>query len=145
MIAIGADHAGYEVKEKIKTLLTEMGLPFKDFGANSTAPTDYPDYAYAVAEAVSKGEANEGILVCGSGIGMAITANKVEGVRAAGVESIEAAKLSRMHNNANVLSLAARLTPWDTLKEMVRVFLATPFEGGRHERRIEKIHTLTNL
>ena len=145
MIAIGADHAGFELKEKVKGLLTEMGLPYKDLGTNSTASTDYPDYAYAVAESIAKGESDRGIMVCGTGIGMAITANKVEGIRAANVESVEAAKMSRSHNNANVVAIGARLTPWETAKEIIRVFLTTPFEGGRHERRVEKIHTLTNL
>ena len=145
MIAIGADHAGFEMKEKIKTLLKSMGVEVQDFGTNSLDSTDYPDYAHKVAEAISSGTAKQGILVCGSGIGMAIVANKHNGVRAASVESVEAAKLSRQHNDANVLALGARLTPWDRAQEMVKTFLSTAFEGGRHQRRVDKIHTLTNL
>ena len=144
-IAIGADHAGFEMKEKIKELLKSMGLHSQDFGTHSAESTDYPDYAHKVAEAVSKGEADFGILVCGTGIGMSIVANKHDGIRAGNVESVEAAKLSRQHNNANVLALGARLTPWEKAQEIIRTFLATKFEGGRHQRRIEKIHTLTNL
>ena len=145
MIAIGADHAGFELKEKMKDLLKSMKVEFQDFGANSTESTDYPDYAHTVAEAVSSGKAEFGILVCGSGIGMAIVANKHTGVRAANVESNEAAKLARTHNNANVLAIGARLTPWEKAQEIIRTFLTTQFEGGRHQRRVDKIHSLTNL
>jgi len=145
MIAIGSDHAGFEYKEKIKELLKSLGLEFRDYGTNSPHPADYPDYAHKVAEAVSKGTAETGILVCGTGIGMSITANKHAGVRAGNVESIEAARLARQHNNANILAIGARLTPWETAREIIKIFLTTKFEGGRHERRVEKIHTLTNL
>jgi len=145
MIAIGADHAGYEMKEKIKDLLREQGLDFQDFGTVSTESTDYPDYAHSVAESVGAGKAEYGILVCGSGIGMSIVANKHAGVRAANVESVEAAGLARKHNNANVLALGARLTAWEKAREIVKTFLATKFEGGRHQRRVDKIHSLTNL
>ena len=145
MIAIGADHAGFEMKEKIKALLKSMGLDVQDFGTNSAESTDYPDYAHNVADAVSSGKAERGILVCGTGIGMSIVANKHSGVRAASVESVEATKLARQHNDANVLTLGARLTPWERAQEMVETFLNTSFEGGRHQRRVEKIHTLTNL
>ncbi len=145
MIAIGADHAGFEYKEKLKQLLTSMGLEFRDFGTQSTESTDYPDYAHSVAEAVSAGKAEFGILVCGTGIGMSIVANKHDNVRAANVESSEAAKLAREHNNANVLAIGARLTHWEKAKEIIATFLQTRFEGGRHQRRVDKIHTLTNL
>jgi ribose 5-phosphate isomerase B len=145
MIALGADHAGYEMKEKMKSLLKSMGMDFQDFGTNSTESTDYPDYAHKVAEVVSLGKAEFGILVCGTGIGMAITANKHNGVRASNVESVEAARLARSHNNANVLAIGARLTPWDKAKEIIQTFLTTTFEGGRHQRRVDKIHSLTNL
>ncbi|MBI1806713.1 MAG: ribose 5-phosphate isomerase B [Ignavibacteria bacterium] len=145
MIAIGADHAGFEYKEKIKDLLRSMGLEFKDFGTNSSESTDYPDYAHHVAESVSAGKAEYGILVCGTGIGMAIVANKHTGIRASSVESREAAKLAREHNDANVLAIGARLTSWDKAKEIITTFLSTKFEGGRHQRRVDKIHTLTNL
>lgn len=145
MIAIGADHAGYEYKEKIKELLTSMGLEFRDFGTQSSESTDYPDYAHKVAEAVSSGKAEYGILVCGTGIGMSIVANKHNGVRAGNVESVEGAKMARAHNNTNVLAIGARLTPWKKAQEIVKAFLTTKFEGGRHQGRVEKIHTLTNL
>jgi ribose 5-phosphate isomerase B len=146
MIAIGADHAGYEYKENIKTLLKELGLEYQDFGTDSADSTDYPDYAHAVSQAVSSGKADRGILVCGTGIGMSIVANKHKGVRAAVCESVEAARLARQHNNANVLALGARITPWDRAKEIIRVFFSTEFEDEeRHKRRVNKIHTLTNL
>src|SRR5689334_21703420 len=113
MIALGADHAGFAYKEKIKELLTSMGVEFRDFGTSSAESTDYPDYAHKAAEAVSSGQAELGILVCGTGIGMSIVANKHKGVRAANVESVQAAQLARQHNNANVLAIGARLTTWD--------------------------------
>lgn len=145
MIAVGADHAGFEYKEKLKELLTSLGFEFRDFGTQSTESTDYPDYAHSVAEAVSSGKADFGILVCGTGIGMSIVANKHNNVRAANVESSDAAKLAREHNNANVLAIGARLTSWDKAKEIIQTFLNTKFEGGRHQRRVDKIHTITNL
>lgn len=145
MIALGADHAGYEYKEKIKELLKSIGYDFKDFGTNSNDATDYPDYAHKVAESVSSGESEYGILVCGTGIGMSITANKHKGIRASNVESVEAARLARAHNNANVLTIGSRIINWETVVEIIKVFLNTKFEGGRHEWRIQKIHSLTNL
>ncbi len=145
MIAIGADHAGYEYKEKIKDLLRSLGYDVKDYGTSSAESTDYPDYAHKVAEAVSKGEAQNGILICGTGIGMSIVANKHAGVRAANVESVEAARLAREHNDANILAVGARITPWETVREIVKTFLAATFQGGRHQRRVDKIHALTNL
>lgn len=145
MIALGADHAGFAYKEKIKDLLKSMGVEFQDFGTQSTDSTDYPDYAHRVAEAVSSGKAEYGILVCGTGIGMSIVANKHRGIRASNVESVEAARLAREHNNANVLAIGARLTPWEKAIEIIKMFLATNFEGGRHQRRVDKIHALTNL
>ena len=145
MIALGADHAGYEMKEKLKPLLKAMGLEFQDFGTHSSESTDYPDYAHEVAKYVGSDKAEFGILVCGTGIGMSIVANKHQGVRASNIESVEAARLAREHNNANILALGARLTPWEKAEEIVKVFLQTKFEGGRHQRRVDKIHTLTNL
>ena len=145
MIALGADHAGFEYKEKIKGLLKSLGFEFRDYGTNSAESTDYPDYAHAVAEAVGSGAMEYGILVCGTGIGMAITANKHNGVRAGNLESVEGARMARAHNNANVLAIGARLTSWETAAEIVKTFLSTKFEGGRHQRRVDKIHTLTNL
>jgi len=145
MIALGADHAGFAYKEKIKALLTSMKLEFWDYGTQSTDSADYPDYAHKVAESVSSGAAQIGILICGTGIGMSIVANKHAGVRASNVESVGAARLAREHNNANVLAIGARLTTWEVAQEIVKTFLGTSFEGGRHQRRIEKIHSLTNL
>jgi ribose 5-phosphate isomerase B len=145
MIALGADHAGFEYKEKIKELLKSLGVPFQDFGTKGGESTDYPDYAHAVAEAVASGKAEYGILVCGTGIGMSIVANKHNGIRAGNVESVEGAKMARAHNNANILAIGARLTPWEKAQEIVKTFLSTTFEGGRHQRRVDKIHTLTNL
>ena len=144
MIALASDHAGFSYKEKIKAILNEMQLPFTDFGTHSNESTDYPDYAHAASVAISKGECDRGILVCGTGIGMSIVANKHTGVRAAACETIEAAELSRKHNDANVLCLGERLTTWDEAQAIVRVFLRTEFEGGRHERRVAKIHSLTS-
>lgn len=145
MIAIGSDHAGYEYKEKIIKLLNELGLPFKDFGTHSAESTDYPDYAHAVSQEISSGKAERGILVCGTGIGMSIVANKHPSVRAAVCESAAAARLSRQHNDANILALGARITTWETAEQIIKTFFTTEFEGGRHQLRIEKIHTLTNL
>jgi ribose 5-phosphate isomerase B len=144
-IAIGADHAGFAYKEQIKEFLLSMHVDVRDFGTTTDASTDYPDYAHSVAQAVASGQAQYGILVCGTGIGMSIVANKHAGVRAANTESVEGAKLARQHNDANILTLGARLTPWEKAKEIIAAFLATPFEGGRHQRRVDKIHTLTNL
>ena len=141
MIAIGADHAGYEYKEKLKELLKELRAEFKDFGTTSAESTDYPDFAHSVATAVGSGDAEYGILVCGTGIGMAIAANRHKGIRAANVESVQAATMARSHNNANVLAIGARLTPWETVREIVTAFLKTKFEGGRHQRRVDKIET----
>ena len=145
MIALGADHAGFEYKEKAKELLRSLGYTYEDFGTSSAESTDYPDYAHKVADSVSAGKTELGILICGTGIGMSIVANKHRGVRAANVESIEAARMARTHNNANVLAIGARLTPWETAREIIKTFLAARFEGGRHQRRVDMIHTLTNL
>ena len=144
MIAIGADHAGFEYKEKLKELLRSLGAEYQDFGTSSLESTDYPDYAHTVATAVGSGKAQLGILICGTGIGMAIVANKHKGVRAANVESVLAATMARSHNDANVLAIGARLTTWEAAKEIVAAFLKTNFEGGRHQRRVEKIQALTN-
>ncbi len=145
MIALGADHAGFEYKEQIKELLVSLGYEFIDFGTHTTESVDYPDYAHKVASGVSSGKFETGILVCGTGIGMSITANKHEGVRAAVVESVDAAKYTRLHNNANVLCIGSRITPWERAIEIIKTFLTTEFEGGRHQNRIDKIHALTSL
>ncbi len=145
MIAVTSDHAGFLYKENVKKLLDSLGESYKDYGAHSTEPSDYPDYAHAAAEAVALGECDRAIMVCGSGIGMDIVANKSKGVRAALCTSVEMARLSRSHNDTNVLVLGERLTDWATVEEIVRVWLETKFEGGRHDRRVKKIHSLTNL
>jgi ribose 5-phosphate isomerase B len=144
MIALASDHAGFAYKEKTRALLTEMHLPFHDFGTRSNESTDYPDYAHLAAVSISNGECDRGILVCGSGIGMSIVANKHKGVRAAACETVEASELSRKHNDANVLCLGERLVTWDEAQSIIRTFLKTEFEGGRHERRVLKIHSLTS-
>ena len=144
MIALASDHAGFAYKERVKTTLAEMQLPFTDFGANSNESSDYPDFAHTAATAISNGECDKGIFICGTGIGMSIVANKHKGVRAAACESVEAAELSRKHNDANVLCIGERLTTWEEAQAIVRVFLKSEFEGGRHERRVGKIHSLTS-
>ena len=141
-IALAADHAGFEEKEKIKKTLDSLGVGYDDMGTNSTEPVDYPDYAEKVGEAVASGEYERGILVCGSGTGMAIAANKVPGIRAAVAWNEEIARLSRQHNDANVLSLAARYIPDEEQEKIVKAFLSAKFEGGRHERRVEKIEEI---
>jgi ribose 5-phosphate isomerase B len=138
-IAIASDHAGYEEKEAIKQTLDKMGVEVQDLGTNSLDSVDYPDYAARVGEAVTHGQAERGILVCGSGIGMMIAANKVPGVRAALAWSEETARLARQHNDANVVAVGARTTPHETIQEIVRTFLTENFSGGRHSVRVEKI------
>jgi ribose 5-phosphate isomerase B len=145
MIALASDHAGYEYKENIKKLLDELKLPYKDFGPSTNAQTDYPEWGHKASEAVSRGECDSGILICGTGIGMSIVANKHKGVRAAVCECASAARLARQHNDANVLTLGERLTGWESVVDIVKVFFSTSFEGGRHATRVDKIHTLTNL
>ena len=141
-IAIASDHAGFEEKERLKPLLNELGIEFEDLGTVSTESVDYPDYARKVAEEVAQGKVDQGLLVCGSGTGMAIAANKVPGVRAAVAWSEEIARLAREHNDANVLALGARTTPVDQLPGIVRAWFSAKFDVGRHERRVEKIREI---
>jgi ribose 5-phosphate isomerase B len=138
-IAIGADHAGFAYKQELITYLTQKGIEIKDFGTVSEDSVDYPDFAHPVAEAVEKGEFERGILVCGSGNGVAMTANKHQGIRAALCWNVEVATIVRQHNDANVLCMPARFADLETIKAMVDAFLATEFEGGRHGRRVEKM------
>jgi len=138
-ISIGSDHAGFELKEKIKKLLEELGHKYQDFGTNSNDSVDYPDFALKVAEAVAKKGCDRGILICGSGIGMSMAANKVPGIRAALCCNPEMARLSREHNDANVLTIGSRLIDESKVKEIVRVWLAAEFAGGRHLRRVNKV------
>jgi ribose 5-phosphate isomerase B len=139
-VAIGADHAGVTLKDELKRTLDAMGVAYEDMGTNSPASVDYPDFAIAVARGVQEGRFDRGILVCGSGVGMAITANKVPGIRAAAIADEETARLSREHNDLNVLALGARMLAPDRAEEILRIFLTTPFQGGRHEGRVAKIH-----
>ena len=138
-IAVGADHAGLHIKEAIKAYLEGAGHSVSDVGTWSEESVDFPDYAKKVAEAVARGEADLGILSCGSGIGMAIAANKVAGIRAATVNDLIAARAAREHINANVLALGGRIVEPAQAVEIVRAFLAVSFKGGRHQRRVEKI------
>jgi ribose 5-phosphate isomerase B len=138
-IAIGADHAGFALKEVLKAELISMGYTVQDLGTFDSASVDYPDIALQVAATVEKGEAAKGILVCGTGIGMGIAANRHRGVRAAVCHDSVSARLARQHNDANVLALGARLIGDEVAKDCVRVFLATAFEGGRHARRVAKM------
>ena len=141
-IIIAADHGGYSLKEALKPHLTEMGLVVTDAGTDSDQAVDYPDFGGKAAEAVSGGLFPRGILICGSGVGMSIVANRFPGVRAALCLDEETARLSRMHNDANILVLAGRKTDPETAGKIVRTWLSTPFEGGRHQRRLDKIHEI---
>ena len=136
-IAMGADHAGFDCKEMIRSMLTDFEI--SDFGTYSAASVDYPDFAHPVAKAIESGRCHFGILVCGSGNGIAIAANKHQGIRAAICWQNELASLSRLHNNANVICIPARFVTTELAREMVMTFLHTAFEGGRHEKRVEKI------
>jgi len=138
-IALAADHAGFEEKEKLKAELDSLGVEYTDMGTDSDASVDYPDFARKVGEAVARGEFERGILLCGSGAGMAIAANKVPGIRSAVAWNEEIARLSREHNNTNVLALAARFTADYEIKNIVKAWLDAEFDAGRHERRVEKI------
>ncbi len=141
-IAIGADHAGLELKQRLGETLRGQGHEVVDHGTHTTDSTDYPDYAAAVARDVAGGRAERGLLVCSTGVGMSIAANKVEGVRAALAVDPDQVRLTRAHNNANVLAIGAMSTGAPAAEEMVKVFLETAFEGGRHARRVEKISEL---
>lgn len=144
MIAIGSDHAGYETKEKVKKYLESLGVSFKDFGTYSEESCDYPLFAKAVSLSVKSGESEKGILICGSGIGMSIAANKFSGICAALCKDEETSKLSRAHNNANVVCIGARTTDFEEIKKIVNAFLETPFEAGRHQRRLDQITEIEN-
>jgi ribose 5-phosphate isomerase B len=138
-VALGADHAGFELKEALKAWLAARGFQVLDLGTHSTESVDYPDYAAAVAQAVADGTADRGVLVCGTGIGMAVAANKIAGVRAAPCWDLYSARASREHNDANVLCLGGRLTGPEMALDILRAWIETPFAGGRHARRVEKI------
>src|SRR2546430_14856601 len=138
-IAIGSDHAGFKYKEQIKSLLKELRHEVKDFGTNSEEPVDYPLFIRPVAEGVSRGEFERGVVLGGSGNGEAIVANRIKGVRCALCWNEESARLGRQHNNANMISLGQRMMTLEMAKKLVPIWLETPFEGGRHQRRIELI------
>jgi ribose 5-phosphate isomerase B len=138
-IAVGSDHRGYEAKRRIVSLLQQLGHEVLDKGAEGPESVDYPDFAFQVARAVGEKEVDRGILICGTGIGMCIAANKVPGVRAAPCHDSITAEMSRRHNDANVLCLSADLLGDELIDRMVRIWLETDFEGGRHARRVEKI------
>jgi ribose 5-phosphate isomerase B len=141
-IIIGSDHGGFELKEDLKAFLSELHVDVTDVGTHSEASVDYPDFGREVARRVSSGEFERGILICGTGIGMSMVANRFRGVRAALVHDLYTARLSRAHNDANLLVLGGRTTGKGLAREILRVWLETPFEGGRHARRVEKIQAL---
>jgi len=145
IIAIASDHAGYELKNNIKSYLEKKPLSVEDFGTFKNDAVDYPDYGILAARAVSQGKADKGILICGSGIGMSIVANKVNGIRAALCMTEEMAEMSRRHNNSNILVMGGRMIEFKKAVNIIEVWLETPFEGGRHFKRINKIHQLTGL
>ena len=141
-IAFGVDHAGFAYKKEIETALRAFGASVVDMGTSSDVSCDYPDFAEKVARAVAAGEAERGVLICGTGIGMAIAANKIPGIRAAVVTDEKTAELSRRHNDANVFCAGARVLPVLKIAEALKVWLQAPFEGGRHQKRIEKIEQM---
>lgn len=141
-IAVGSDHAGYELKQRLAQALQRQGHDVLDLGTHGTQSVDYPDFAGAVAGAVAGGRAERGLLVCGTGIGMSIRANREPGVRAAKCNDPLEARMARAHNDANVLCLGARVTGPELMKELVSAFLASSFEGGRHQRRVEEIEKI---
>ena len=141
-VALGSDHAGYDLKEKVKGFLSGMGIEVHDAGTVSTDSVDYPDFAQKVAVQVRDGEVDRGILMCGTGLGVCIAANKFRGIRAALASDPEIARLSRQHNDANVLCLASRFTDAKKAQELVKIWLETDFDGGRHQRRLDKIQKL---
>lgn len=139
VIAIASDHAGFEVKGQVDKLLVDLGYNVLDLGADGEESVDYPDFADAVAAAMAEGKAGRGILICGTGIGISIAANRHRHIRAARCCDATDARLSRQHNNANVLVLGSRTSGWETAQDCVRAFLETEFEGGRHQRRVDKM------
>ena len=142
MIALGADHGGFELKEHIKKHLDELGLEYKDYGTYSEESVDYPDCAKPVCEAVMDGTADKGILICGTGIGISIAANKHKGIRAALCSDVYSAKMTKVHNNANVICLGGRVTGRELAFMIVDAWLNAEYEGGRHQARIDKIHAI---
>ncbi|NLB91728.1 MAG: ribose 5-phosphate isomerase B [Clostridiales bacterium] len=144
MIAIACDHTGIVLKNQIKQLLEKKGLAYKDFGTDSEQSTDYPKWGYKAAVAVAKGECQRGILICGTGIGIGLAANKVKGIRCANCSDPYSAMMASQHNNCNMISLGARVIGSDLAQMVVETFLDTPFEGGRHQRRVDMIMEIEN-
>ncbi|MGF1561432.1 MAG: ribose 5-phosphate isomerase B [Geminicoccaceae bacterium] len=138
-IALGADHAGFELKDSLKAAVSELGHQVLDLGTNTAESVDYPDFGKAVAQAVAEGRADRGIIVCGTGIGISIAANKVTGCRAAVCHDVTTARMARLHNDANVLALGARVVGPQVARDCLDAFLTTEFEGGRHARRVDKL------
>ncbi|MFJ7639585.1 ribose 5-phosphate isomerase B [Peribacillus sp. NPDC097264] len=138
-VAIASDHGGIQIREEIKNLMNELNIPYEDFGCECSTSVDYPDFALPVAEKVAKGEFDRGILICGTGIGMSIAANKVKGIRCALVHDVYSAKLTRQHNDSNVLAMGERVIGPGLAREIAQTWLTYEFEGGRHQNRIGKI------
>ncbi len=141
-VAIGCDHAGVSLKNEILPVLKELAVEWKDFGTTTEESVDYPDFGERVSEEVSKNNVERGILICGTGIGMSIVANKFPGIRAALCHDSYSAEMSRLHKDANLLVLPGRIIDKETAKEIVRIWFATPFEGGRHQKRLDKIKAI---
>ena len=142
MLALASDHVGLGLKQAIMKLLEEKGIPYKDYGAYTDQRCDYPVYGSAAARAVAGGECDRGILVCGTGVGISLSANKIRGIRCVVCSEPYSAKLSRLHNNTNMLALGARVVGEDLAKMIVEIWLDTPFEGGRHQRRVDQLREL---
>ncbi|MFA5450170.1 MAG: ribose 5-phosphate isomerase B [Clostridia bacterium] len=138
-IAIGCDHGGINLKPTVVDAINELGYSIVDFGTHGSGSVDYPDFAYKVAKAVVSGEADKGVLICGTGIGISIAANKVRGIRCAHITDVFSAEMSAAHNNANIIALGGRITTPETAREIVNKFFTTEFEGGRHSKRVDKI------
>lgn len=141
-LALGSDHAGYALKEAMKEFLEKREIPYEDFGCFSAESSDYPDFAAKVAQSVRKGECLQGVLCCGSGVGVAIAANRFPGIRAVTCSDAHIAAFSRRHNDANIICFGGRMIAPEYAQELLEIFINTPFEGGRHSRRIEKLDTI---
>ena len=142
MIALGSDHGGFDLKERVKAYLDREGIPYQDYGCHSKESCDYPVFGKAAAEAVASGECEKGIVICTTGIGISIAANKVQGIRCAHCADSLEAEMTRRHNDANMLAIGAGVTGKNLAERMVEVFLSTDFEGGRHERRVNKLNAI---
>lgn len=143
-IAVGSDHAGFDLKEKVRQYLADQGFDVEDLGTHSAASVDYPDFAQKVGECVAAKQADFGVVVCGTGLGVAISANKVRGIRAAPCNDTLSARFARSHNDANVLTMGGRLMDEATAHKILDTFFSTPFEGGRHKRRVDKMTAIEN-